>query len=377
MMPSAVRRSPSPRAASLKKGLLKSRMTRPTTRRSPAREGAGESVGDESQLVDGRRDAAPTFLGDLLRTVEVVRDRAHRDAGKIGDIGHLGMRPVCWHSRFTSRCSAWVTLPRFKRFKQGRATVRVPADIADRAVPPSGRVTPQGTLIRINSRRGGEQFPWRCRNHRSASRTWPLLAGVSVGTVSNVVNSSAVVSEATRQRVEDAIAKLGWVRNESARQLRAGRSRSIGMVVMEIANPFFTDIVGGAEDYVHERGYTVQLGNSDQHVSRESAHLELFEEHRVRGVLVAPIREVGDHVARLQRHGIPVVVVDRAADQADCCSVAVDDVEGGRLAVAHLVRPRSSTDRLRGWAEHLAAGARPEPRRAAGRVRSWAVRIGS
>ena len=163
------------------------------------------------------------------------------------------------------------------------------------------------------------------------------LAGVSVGTVSNVVNSSAVVSEATRQRVEDAIAKLGWVRNESARQLRAGRSRSIGMVVMEIANPFFTDIVGGAEDYVHERGYTVQLGNSDQHVSRESAHLELFEEHRVRGVLVAPIREVGDHVARLQRHGIPVVVVDRAVNQADCCSVAVDDVEGGRLAVAHLV----------------------------------------
>ncbi len=163
------------------------------------------------------------------------------------------------------------------------------------------------------------------------------LAGVSVGTVSNVVNSSAAVSEATRQRVENAITKLGWVRNESARQLRAGRSRSIGMVVMEIANPFFTDIVGGAEDYVHGLGYTVQLGNSDQHVTRESAHLELFDENRVRGILFAPIGEVGDRVARLRRHGIPVVVVDRAADKADYCSVAVDDVEGGRLAVAHLV----------------------------------------
>jgi LacI family transcriptional regulator len=163
------------------------------------------------------------------------------------------------------------------------------------------------------------------------------LAGVSVGTVSNVVNSSASVSDATRQRVENAIAKLGWVRNESARQLRAGRSRSIGMVVMEIANPFFTDIVGGAEDYVHDQGYTVQLGNSDQHVSRELAHLELFEQNRVRGVLFAPIREVGNRVARLRRSGIPVVVVDRAEDQADYCSVAVDDVEGGRLAVAHLV----------------------------------------
>jgi LacI family transcriptional regulator len=163
------------------------------------------------------------------------------------------------------------------------------------------------------------------------------LAGVSVGTVSNVVNSSAVVSEATRQRVEDAIVKLGWVRNESARQLRAGRSRSIGMVVMEIANPFFTDIVGGVEDYVHERGYAVQLGNSAEQVSRELRQLELFEEQRVRGVLLAPIREIGDRIARLRRQGIPVVLVDRAAGVADVCSVSVDDVEGGRLAVAHLV----------------------------------------
>jgi LacI family transcriptional regulator len=163
------------------------------------------------------------------------------------------------------------------------------------------------------------------------------LAGVSVGTVSNVVNSSAVVSEATRQRVEDAIVKLGWVRNESARQLRAGRSRSIGMVVMEIANPFFTDIVGGVEDYVQERGYAVQLGNSAQQVSRELRQLELFEEQRVRGVLLAPIREIGDRIARLRRQGIPVVLVDRAAGVADVCSVSVDDVEGGRLAVAHLV----------------------------------------
>ena len=163
------------------------------------------------------------------------------------------------------------------------------------------------------------------------------LAGVSVGTVSNVVNSSAVVSDATRQRVEDAIAKLGWVRNESARQLRAGRSRSIGMVVMDIANPFFTDIVSGVEDYVQELGYTVQLGNSAQQASRELRQLKLFEEQRVRGVLLAPIRGMGDRVARLRRQGIPVVLVDRAAVSADICSVSVDDVEGGRLAVAHLV----------------------------------------
>lgn len=163
------------------------------------------------------------------------------------------------------------------------------------------------------------------------------LAGVSVGTVSNVLNSPALVSDATRARVEKAIAKLGWVRNESARQLRAGRSRSIGMVVMDVANPFFTDIVSGVEDYVQDQGYSVQLGNSAQQVEREAAHLRLFEQHRVRGLLLAPIKEVGQRVVELRRRGIPVVIVDRASEDAPYCSVAVDDVEGGRLAVDHLV----------------------------------------
>ena len=74
------------------------------------------------------------------------------------------------------------------------------------------------------------------------------LAGVSLGTVSNVLNSPDIVAEPTRRRVELAIAKLGWIPNEPARQLRAGRSRSIGMVVMDIANPFYTDLVIGCRE---------------------------------------------------------------------------------------------------------------------------------
>jgi LacI family transcriptional regulator len=163
------------------------------------------------------------------------------------------------------------------------------------------------------------------------------LAGVSVGTVSNVLNAPDKVSEVKRARVEDAIAKLGWVRNESARQLRAGRSRSIGMIVMDVANPFFTDIVSGVEDTIHGLGYTVQLGNSAQRPEREAAHLTLFEQHRVRGLLLAPIGGVGQQVLELRRRGIPVVIVDQGNDDAPYCSVAVDDVQGGRLAVSHLV----------------------------------------
>jgi LacI family transcriptional regulator len=163
------------------------------------------------------------------------------------------------------------------------------------------------------------------------------LAGVSLGTVSNVLNSPEIVAEPTRHRVELAIAKLGWIPNEPARQLRAGRSRSIGMIVMDIANPFYTDLVIGAENCVNERGYSVQVGNSSQEADRESAQLLVLMQQRVRGVLLAPIWGIDERVRQLKLRGIPVVLLDRAGNQSDFCSVSTDDVEGGRLAVQHLL----------------------------------------
>jgi LacI family transcriptional regulator len=163
------------------------------------------------------------------------------------------------------------------------------------------------------------------------------LAGVSLGTVSNVLNSPHLVAEPTRRKVELAIAKLGWIPNEPARQLRAGRSRSIGVIVLDIANPFFIDLVIGAENYVQERGYSVQVGNSAQEAERESAQLLALMQQRVRGVLLAPIWGIDERVRQLKLRGIPVVLLDRAGNESDFCSVSVDDVEGGRLAVEHLL----------------------------------------
>ena len=80
------------------------------------------------------------------------------------------------------------------------------------------------------------------------------LAQVSVGTISNVLNKPEMVAPETRRRVQEAIDKLGWVRNESARQLRAGHSASIGLVVMDIANPFFSDLARGVEVAFHSGG---------------------------------------------------------------------------------------------------------------------------
>jgi LacI family transcriptional regulator len=162
-------------------------------------------------------------------------------------------------------------------------------------------------------------------------------AGVSVGTVSNVLNRPEKVSPVTVERVHAAIDELGFVRNDAARQLRAGRSRSIGLVVLDVGNPFFTDVARGAEDRADAEGLSVLLGHSDESLDRERAYLDLFEEQRVAGVLITPLGDDLDRLARLRDRGTPTVLVDRQTDDASFSSVAVDDVAGGRLAVEHLV----------------------------------------
>jgi len=162
-------------------------------------------------------------------------------------------------------------------------------------------------------------------------------AGVSVGTVSNVLNRPDKVSAGTVSRVQAAIELLGFVRNDAARQLRAGRSRSIGLVVLDVGNPFFTDLARGAEDRAAQAGLTVLLGNSDETAERESAYLDLFEEQRVHGVLISPLGESGEQLSRLRRRGTPTVVVDRQIEDLSFSSVSVDDVFGGHLAASHLI----------------------------------------
>jgi LacI family transcriptional regulator, galactose operon repressor len=162
-------------------------------------------------------------------------------------------------------------------------------------------------------------------------------ASVSVGTVSNVLNRPEKVSPATVERVLAAIAELGFVRNDAARQLRAGRSRSIGLVVLDVRNPFFTDVARGAEDRAAEDGMTILLGNSDENVDRERSYLDLFEEQRVHGVLISPLGDDETRLQRLRRRDTPVVLVDRVSEDRSLSSVSVDDVAGGELAVRHLL----------------------------------------
>lgn len=120
------------------------------------------------------------------------------------------------------------------------------------------------------------------------------------------------------------------------RTRRGTRARVLGLAVMDLANPFFADVLHAMAGAAAEAGYAVRMGDSGGDLGREAAHLRSFESQRVHGVLLAPIGEISEQVERLRQRGIPVVLVDRAGSDPGSCSVAVDDVEGGRLAVAHL-----------------------------------------
>ncbi len=187
-------------------------------------------------------------------------------------------------------------------------------------------------------------------------------AGVSVGTVSNVLNRPDAVSAESASRVQAAIEALGYVRNEAARTLRAGVSATVGFVVLDGQNPFFYDVVRGAEDEASRHGIAILYGATDGDVQRERTYLDLFEEQQVRGLLVAPYGDVNRRLEQLRERGIRSVLVDRFSGENAFSSVSVDNVAGGRMAVEHLVATgrrrvafvggpfemRQTTDRLAG-----------------------------
>jgi LacI family transcriptional regulator len=173
--------------------------------------------------------------------------------------------------------------------------------------------------------------------HRVGIKDVARLAGVSQGTVSHVLNHPDRVSPEKTAAVEAAIAQLGFVRNEPARQLRAGYSNTVGLLLLDAWNPGFMDLARGVEDATAEQGWTVLLSNSGRDIAREKTYLRLFAEGRVAGLIVIPHDEFTEGLHRIRTGGLPVVVVDRAERGEQKLSVAVDDVTGGLEAGRHLI----------------------------------------
>jgi LacI family transcriptional regulator len=161
------------------------------------------------------------------------------------------------------------------------------------------------------------------------------LAGVSVGTVSNVLNRPEVVSQKTQDAVEAAMAQLHFHRNATARNLRSGATTTVGAVVSDVSNPFYTELLRGIEDRLDSDGLSLIIGSSDGEPERERRLLRMLAEQGVRGVLITPMDSTFERLAELDRIGLASVLMD--AEPGQLPSVGVDSVRGGRLAVDHLL----------------------------------------
>ncbi|WP_067815281.1 LacI family DNA-binding transcriptional regulator [Actinomadura kijaniata] len=181
---------------------------------------------------------------------------------------------------------------------------------------------------------------------QSSIREVARRAGVSVGTVSNVLNRPDLVAEATRERVRAAIEELGFVRNESARRLRKGadstasaadppRARAFGIVVEDLSNPYASDVARGVEETLNAAGYEAFWLTTDHSPEKERRVLELLEAQRATGVVAIPVCLGSAGIGRLRTAGMSVVLLDRAG--RDVCSAQVDHVAGGDIAAAHLL----------------------------------------
>ncbi len=190
-------------------------------------------------------------------------------------------------------------------------------------------------------------------------------AGVHASTVSRVLNDHAgtTVRPATRERVLAAADRLGYRASGLARGLRLQRTLTLGMLVPDITNPFFSSIIKGAEDAARERGYNLLLCNSEDDPEREASCLHALREHQVDGLLIASSRMADDTIEELRGEGYPFVLINRATDDAGDLAVVVDNRAAavavvaylaslGHHRVGHIAGPRDTTtgvERLEGF----------------------------
>ncbi|MFH8465566.1 LacI family DNA-binding transcriptional regulator [Streptomyces sp. NPDC017991] len=156
-------------------------------------------------------------------------------------------------------------------------------------------------------------------------------AGVSVATVSHVLNETRPVLPHTRQAVLDAIETLGYTPNGLARSLVTARTRSIGLAVSAISNPYFTEILQGVEASALEHGYSLLIADPHDDPVHERKVVQLLHERRVDGMIVAPSADPRDLIGYLGRHGVPTVFLDRLVDDVPAPGFTFDQVSAENI----------------------------------------------
>lgn len=162
-------------------------------------------------------------------------------------------------------------------------------------------------------------------------------ARVSVSTISHVLNGTRHVSEDTRKRVLVAIEEMGYQPNLLARGLKTQRTFTIGLLISDIQNPFFTSVIRGIEDVALSRGYHLFLCNTDEDPERESAYVRELLNKQVDGLIITSASSRHDHAQRLRLEKVPFVLMDREIEGMEADTVRVDNRLGVNLIAEHLV----------------------------------------
>jgi len=201
-------------------------------------------------------------------------------------------------------------------------------------------------------------------------------AGVSAATVSRVLNGVSTVKPDARERVLEAVAEVGYRPNRLASNLRRQKAATLGVVVSDIENPHFTEMVRAVEDAAYGRGYRVLLCNTDERQDKQRAYLEVLADERVHGAIVATSNPAGEELSRLLDLGIPVVAFDRRIADPRAGAVVADNFGGVYRATRHLIdlghqriglvggpaSVETGGERLRGYeSAMLEAGLEPTP----------------
>lgn len=165
--------------------------------------------------------------------------------------------------------------------------------------------------------------------------------GVSVSTVSRVLHDNSKkykISDDTTARVKLVAKDLGYRVNALARGLRQQKTSEIGIIIPDISNPFFSEIVKSLAGELRKKGYNFIVFDSDEDISIERSGVKSLLEKRVDGLIIASVGQEFSHIKKIRDAEIPVVMVDRCFDELDVDSVSVDNVKGSLLAVNHLIK---------------------------------------
>jgi LacI family transcriptional regulator len=183
--------------------------------------------------------------------------------------------------------------------------------------------------------------PKRNRPRRSSSPTMLHVAEaarVSVATVSAVVNGTGIVSPRLTARIEQAIRDIGYKRNAIARSLKLGTTRTIGLTVADITNPFFTDVVSVIQQVLHRAGYAVMLSCNDEHADTQDNQIRLLADRMVDGLIIAPAGDDTNLKRILDGINLPVVLIDRICDGFETDAVILDNRRAVNDAITYLLQ---------------------------------------